>query len=262
MIRILRLTNAQRVALGGLDVGRFCWCTDTNALYLGTAAGDKKIDLETQAEFIDLSDTPANYTGSAGKYVQVNATPDGLQFGNFTGNLLTLSDTPAAYAGQGLKFLQVNATPDAVAFKESPATVACRAYLSADQNNVGGGGDTKILYDSEDFDYGSDFDAVTNNKFTTPVAGLYLVQQQIYWKNTADQARLWSKIYYDTAQYAQGGLQHSGANNVPCLCVCLINAAASKDIEGYAASSHAGDDVGGGGSVSTYLEIVLLAETS
>ncbi len=36
------------------------------------------------ADFIDLGDVPASYSGAAGKFVKVNATADGLEFGTLT----------------------------------------------------------------------------------------------------------------------------------------------------------------------------------
>ncbi|MBA7519312.1 hypothetical protein ES705_11390 [subsurface metagenome] len=50
--------------------------------------------------FLGLADTPANYTGQAGKYIKVNAGETDLEFGTPTGGAgtyLELTDTPAAY---------------------------------------------------------------------------------------------------------------------------------------------------------------------
>lgn len=47
-------------------------------------------------EFPELTDTPANYTGSAGKFVKVNATPDALEFASLV--KADISDTPWAWA--------------------------------------------------------------------------------------------------------------------------------------------------------------------
>jgi hypothetical protein len=49
--------------------------------------------------FVALTDTPANYTGQAGKYIKVNAGEDALEYGTPAGGgtYLELTDTPAAY---------------------------------------------------------------------------------------------------------------------------------------------------------------------
>ncbi len=43
MIRVLRGTEAQRVALGGLQEGRFMLCTDSERLYQGMLSGDREV---------------------------------------------------------------------------------------------------------------------------------------------------------------------------------------------------------------------------
>ena len=70
-------------------------------------------------KFTDLADTPANYTGQAGKYVKVNAGETDLEFGTPAGGATTflgLTDTPSSYTGKAGEILRVNATPNAVEF--------------------------------------------------------------------------------------------------------------------------------------------------
>ena len=66
------------------------------------------------AVFTSLTDTPANYTGAAGKRVRVNSTPDALEF--IADTFLTLSDTPAGYGSATLKAVRVNAGETALEF--------------------------------------------------------------------------------------------------------------------------------------------------
>jgi hypothetical protein len=47
--------------------------------------------------FLGLSDTPSDYTGHAGKYVKVNATPDGLEFATSAG---FVPETGGTFTGQ------------------------------------------------------------------------------------------------------------------------------------------------------------------
>lgn len=72
--------------------------SDGTVVELGSGGG--------AAAFVDLTDTPANFTGSAGKKLRVNSTPDAVEFVDDT--LLNLSDTPASLSGDATKLLAVN----------------------------------------------------------------------------------------------------------------------------------------------------------
>jgi hypothetical protein len=66
------------------------------------------------ANFTDLQDVPANYTGSALKAVRVNAGGTDLEF--YSATFLLLSDTPSTFSGQGLYTVRVNAGATALEF--------------------------------------------------------------------------------------------------------------------------------------------------
>lgn len=78
--------------------------------------------------FSGLTDTPADYTGQAGKLVAVNAGASGLVFVDMPGagatTLIGLSDTPGAYTGAAGRALAVNAAGDGVEFVPFPAAGA------------------------------------------------------------------------------------------------------------------------------------------
>ena len=90
-IKLRRGTQAQWAATNPvLAEGEFGAETDTrkfkigngvtawNSLsYWGSAGGGA-------ADFTDLGDVPASYTGQAGKFVKVKSTEDGLEFGTLT----------------------------------------------------------------------------------------------------------------------------------------------------------------------------------
>ena len=84
--------------------------------YLKTEIDTKFAELK----FTDLSDTPVNYTGQAGKYTKVNAGETALEFGTpdagGASTYLELTDTPADYTGNSLKFIRVNAGETALEF--------------------------------------------------------------------------------------------------------------------------------------------------
>jgi len=76
--------------------------------------------------FLQLTDTPSTYAGSAGLAVTVNGTEDGLEFTAITGGVdtfLELTDTPATYAGAALQFVQVNAGETALTFVDNATSI-------------------------------------------------------------------------------------------------------------------------------------------
>lgn len=100
--------------------------------YLKTEIDTKFAELK----FIDLSDTPANYTGQAGKYTKVNAGETALEFGipdaGGASTYLELTDTPADYIGNSLKFVRVNVGETALEFAaEADPTVDTDAEIKA-----------------------------------------------------------------------------------------------------------------------------------
>lgn len=100
--------------------------------YLKTEIDTKFAELK----FIDLADTPANYTGQAGKYAKVNAGETALEFGTpdagGASTYLELTDTPANYTGSSLKFVRVNAGETALEFAaEADPTVDTDAEIKA-----------------------------------------------------------------------------------------------------------------------------------
>ena len=70
--------------------------------------------------FSNLSDTPANFTGAAGKTVKVNSSGNALEFVTVTvpaGNFAGLTDTPSSLTGQGGKTVKVNSGGTALEFE-------------------------------------------------------------------------------------------------------------------------------------------------
>lgn len=74
--------------------------------------------------FTALTDTPANYTGQAGKVVAVKTDETGLEFitGSAGATLFTaLTDTPANYTGSALKVVRVNSGATGLEFVAASA---------------------------------------------------------------------------------------------------------------------------------------------
>ena len=79
-------------------------------------------DIDT---FLELTDTPSNYTGQANKQVTVKSDETGLEFIDQTANISTflgLTDTPTDYTGQANKLVAVNAGESALEFITAVAT--------------------------------------------------------------------------------------------------------------------------------------------
>ncbi len=51
--------------------------------------------------FIDLTDVPSSYVGSAGKYLRVNTTASGIEFTSTTGNIFDTIEFNTGYAPTG-----------------------------------------------------------------------------------------------------------------------------------------------------------------
>lgn len=87
------------------------------------ATGDALEFVDPIDDFLDLIDTPTDYTGFAEYHVAVNATEDGLEFVEAVDEFIDLIDTPNDYtgsagynvvvngAGTGLEFVQPVVTP-------------------------------------------------------------------------------------------------------------------------------------------------------
>jgi len=61
MIRVVRCTNAERLAYGGIEGGRLFYCTDTETMWMGTGSGDLIIS-NVAAEAVEFLD---NFEDSA-----------------------------------------------------------------------------------------------------------------------------------------------------------------------------------------------------
>lgn len=70
--------------------------------------------------FLDLTDTPDTYAGSAGFGVVVNAGATGLEFSALVDSFLGLTDTPNTYAGAANFLVTVNAGETALEFTAPP----------------------------------------------------------------------------------------------------------------------------------------------
>lgn len=87
----------------------------------GTADGLEFIDLpEFSTTFEELTDTPVGY-GTAGQLVAVNSTTDGLEYIDLVTTFIDGTDTPAVYGTAG-QYVVINSTADGLEFIDLPST--------------------------------------------------------------------------------------------------------------------------------------------
>ena len=152
---------------------------DASKKTTGYAEDIVKLDEEVVAIETELG------TDASGIYATVKAWLTALTAAivtTFTG----LTDTPANYAGQAGKYLKVNAVPDALEFTDPPAggfNSRARAHLSANQT-IASANLYKINLNVEDYDGNSEFDHVTNYRFTAKVTGYYSINIQVIIQGT------------------------------------------------------------------------------
>jgi len=77
------------------------------------------------------------------------------------------------------------AVKTAVDAKVNKSSVDCkfRAYRSGQQSNLVNATPTKVQFNAENYDEGSDFDHATNYRFTAPSTGKYHFDYQVWFEN-------------------------------------------------------------------------------
>lgn len=137
--------------------------------------------------------------------------------------------------------------------------VGARAYLSADQENLTSGNNTKILLDSESYDVGSNF---ASYKFVAPVNGYYLAIGQVSFKNTVADKLYVTDIYLNGASGTRAA-SHTGATAgaVDVVASDVIYLDADDYLELYAQSAAGVNTVDVTGDENrTFLAVTLLKE--
>lgn len=135
----------------------------------------------------------------------------------------------------------------------------CYVYLSADQTDITDTTFTKINFDTELYDVGTDFDT-TNHRFTAPATGYYQVDLNIEWTQTADAHYYGGAIYVNQAMYGKcrsfGHASHVGF--VSAHVSAVVYAVAGQYIEGYAYCAH-GANTADVNDAGTYMSIHFLS---
>lgn len=146
-----------------------------------TNPGDKRwilVDIYNSIDtFLELTDTPVNYTGEAGKYAKVNAGEDALEF-----------DTPSATASFSSR---------------------CRVGLTSDQS-IPSGAFTKLDLNDVNYDNDSEWDT-TNKRFVAKKEGYYSIKVNVYCASLAATKTLLGVIYKNGAVYSYSDYDKQGA---------------------------------------------------
>lgn len=134
-------------------------------------------------------------------------------------------------------------------------------YRNAAWTTAGGGAVAKVQFDAESFDTGSNYDAVTNFRFTAPVSGFYFFSTGIYLGSTVvghtsivylyKNGSL-AKILYYFAHGTSAGLSPVAGGSG------LLQLSASDYVEVYAGGD---GNAGGTGTTQTWFDGYLVSQT-
>ena len=125
-------TDADHSKLNAIEAGATADQSDAEIRAAVAAASDSNVFTDAEKSklagisagagattFANLSDTPANFTGAAGKTLKVNSSGNAVEFVTVTtpaGNFAGLTDTPSSLTGQGGKTVKVNSGGTALEF--------------------------------------------------------------------------------------------------------------------------------------------------
>jgi hypothetical protein len=128
-----------------------------------------------------------------------------------------------------------------------------RAYRNAAWT-TGAGVATKIIFDTENFDTGNNFDT-TNGRFTPPVAGFY----QFNARSDANTSAVLIILYKNGAEYARGSTRDTTTSPSGSQVSDLIQLVATDYVEAHFYT--AGATAGGVGGSTTYFSGYLISAT-
>ena len=96
--------------------------------------------------------------------------------------------------------------------KAASMNVKARAYAGTNQSFSNGIG-ARVMFDTESYDTGSDFDSATNYRFTAPVAGHYLIVVKVAITSPADQTLMQIDVKKNGSDLFRVSSVSSGTND-------------------------------------------------
>lgn len=132
-------------------------------------------------------------------------------------------------------------------------------YRNAGFNVVGG--TAKLAYDAKEFDTGTNFDAVTNNRFVAPVTGFYFFTACVNFQSSTSDA-YFVTLYKNNAETKRGyQYANSITETVGMQVSALLSLTASDYIEIFTFNGSGTNKTGAPGSALTYFSGFLLSQT-
>ncbi len=108
--------------------------------------------------------------------------------------------------------LGTNPSGIAASVKERMELRACsRAYLNTQQSDITHQVYTKILFDAESYDIGSDFD-VTESTYTVPITGYYQINATMMWGATPQADTRYIMLVYKNGSSVLSSSKHASIN--------------------------------------------------
>lgn len=189
-----------------------------------------------------------------------------------TATTIVASDNVTVADGKDIKFTSgakiecddghLKLTPESGKEVELVIAAKARVYLSGNQLNLTDDTWTKVDFDTENYDIGSDYDT-TNKRFVAPVTGYYAVTVAVNYVGgtlIADK-RYYSGIYVNGALYSAAVSQTVTTDTTSSVITDIIPITAGQYIEGYArvVCGAATVDIDASSGVYTYMSIHLLS---
>lgn len=188
--------------------------------------------------------------------------------GRGVGGTSAVSHSNGAVVKQKLNAEWLKALQDGSAISKVPMQVASNpykfsAYASVTTAITAGFVPTKITFGTKEYDTGGNFDAVTNNRFTAPIAGFY--QFSAIYQSASGAANEFYVIYL----YKNGSLFKTGTGHNSTVAGTVLESvspppfqlAANDFIEVYAAQNSAGTKNTVTGAANTYFGGELVSAT-
>lgn len=110
-------------------------------------------------------------------------------------------------------------------------------YLNGALNVGANNADTKITFDTKEFDLGTEFDVATNHRFTATNAGTYLITFTAFVQGIADTKELIGEIFKNGSMVKQAINNNGGNTNLSVGVTAILQLAANDYIEFYLQSS-------------------------
>jgi len=224
----------------------------TARLALNAEEGDVAIQTDISETFILSTNDPT--VDSNWKKVQLDV------LGAIDGQQITPSQTGTS-SNRGDVFADTVDTNNLTGVQTGANRQGCRIFLSADQS-LSAGGTAQLQFDTVEYDNGSNFDT-TNNQWTCPQTGLYVVNLQVRFlgASSGDQRTAAVGTASDATPIFEGSFaRHSSLSSSDSLSTTTVNKYTQGDvIAGYAGNANSSDTaIAGTGNDKTFLEVAFL----